>query len=182
MVNGKQKKGLTMPVSMSFDFKIAKDMETTKKLLKYLKPKRGAVTEIVMEGIFSKSQGELKSEDLTIDDLDDDIKFMVEIGAYTLEEALGKVNFVYGEKTPEKMLLTRPAIKKIEGKDGSSTLAVNYTPDKYNEEDLEIENILEVNNAKFKTNEEDEEEDIFNEEETEDNDDLDLDDDWSDIF
>ena len=181
MVNGKQKKGLTMPVPMSFDFKIAKDMETTKKLLKYLKPKRGAVTEIVMEGIFSKSQGELKGEELTINDLDDDIKFMVEIGAYTLEEALGKINFVYGEKTPEKMLLTRPAIKKIEGKDGSSTLTVNYTPDKYNEEDLVIENILEVNNAKFKANEEDEE-DIFNEEETEDNDDLDLDDDWSDIF
>ena len=133
-----------------------------------------------MEGIFSKSQGELRGEELTIDDLDDDIKFMVEIGAYTLEEALGKVNFVYGEKTPEKMLLTRPAIKKIEGKDGSSTLAVNYTPDKYNEEDLVIENILKVNNAKFKSNEEDEEEDIFNEE-TEDND-LDLDDDWSDIF
>ena len=182
MVNGKEKNGLTMPVPMSFDFKIAKDMETTKKLLKYLKPKRGAVTEIVMEGIFSKSQGELKGEELTIDDLDDDIKFMVEIGAYTLEEALGKVNFVYGEKTPEKMLLTRPAIKKVEGKDGSSTLIVNYTPDKYNEEDLVIENILKVNNAKFKTNEEDEEEDIFNEEETEDNDDLDLDDDWSDIF
>ena len=182
MVNGKEKNGLTMPIPKSFDFKIAKDMETTKKLLKYMKPKRGAVTEIVMEGIFSKSQGELKGEELTIDDLDDDIKFMVEIGAYTLQEALGKVNFVYGEKTPEKMLLTRPAIKKVEGKDGSSTLAVNYTPDKYNEEDLIIENILEVNNAKFKANEEDEE-DIFNEEETEDNDlDLDLDDDWSDIF
>ena len=181
MVNGKEKNGLTMPIPKSFDFKIAKDMETTKKLLKYLKPKRGAVTEIVMEGIFSKSQGELKGEELTINDLDDDIKFMVEIGAYTLEEALGKINFVYGEKTPEKMLLTRPAIKKIEGKDGSSTLTVNYTPDKYNEEDLVIENILEVNNAKFKANEEDEE-DIFNEEETEDNDDLDLDDDWSDIF
>ena len=182
MVNGKQKKGLTMPVPMSFDFKIAKDMETTKKLLKYLKPKRGAVTEIVMEGIFSKSQGELKGEELTIDNLDDDIKFMVEIGAYSLQEALGKVNFVYGEKTPEKMLLTRPAIKKVEGKDGSSTLTVNYTPDKYNEEDLVIENILEVNNAKFKTNEANEE-DIFNEETTEDNDlDLDLDDDWSDIF
>lgn len=180
MENGKEKNGLTMPVPKSFDFKIAKDMETTKKLLKYLKPKRGAVTEIVMEGIFSKSQGELKGEELTIDDLDDDIKFMVEIGAYSLEEALGKVNFVYGEKTPEKMLLTRPAIKKIENKDGSSTLTVNYTPDKYNEEDLIIENILEVNNAKFKTDE-DEEEDIFNEEETEDND-LDLDDDWSDIF
>ena len=183
MVNGKEKNGLTMPIPKSFDFKIAKDMETTKKLLKYLKPKRGAVTEIVMEGIFSKSQGELKGEELTINDLDDDIKFMVEIGAYTLEEALGKINFVYGEKTPEKMLLTRPAIKKIEGKDGSSTLTVNYTPDKYNEEDLIIENILEVNNAKFKANEEDEEEDIFNEEETENNDlDLDLDDDWSDIF
>ena len=167
-----------MPVPKSFDFKIAKDMETTKKLLKYLKPKRGTVTEIVMEGIFSKSQGELKSEELTIDDLDDDIKFMVEIGAYSLEEALGKVNFVYGEKTPEKMLLTRPAIKKVEGKDGSSTLTVNYTPDKYNEEDLIIENILEVNNAKFK---EDEEEDIFNEETTED-DDIFGDDDWSDIF
>ena len=182
MVNGKEKNGLTMPIPKSFDFKIAKDMETTKKLLKYLKPKRGAVTEIVMEGIFSKSQGELKGEELTINDLDDDIKFMVEIGAYTLEEALGKINFVYGEKTPEKMLLTRPAIKKIEGKDGSSTLTVNYTPDKYNEEDLVIENILEVNNAKFKTNEANEE-DIFNEETTEDNDlDLDLDDDWSDIF
>ena len=154
MVNGNEKKGLTMPVPKSFDFKIAKDMEITKKLLKYLKPKRGAVTEIVMEGIFSKSEGELKGEELTIDDLNDDIKFMVEIGAYTLEEALGKVNFVYGEIKPEKMLLTRPAIKKIEGKDGSSTLAVNYTPDKYNEEDLVIENILEVNNAKFKVNEE----------------------------
>ena len=171
-----------MPIPKSFDFKRAKDMETTKKLLKYLKPKRGAVTEIVMEGIFSKSQGELKGEELTINDLDDDIKFMVEIGAYSLQEALGKVNFVYGEKTPEKMLLTRPAIKKVEGKDGSSTLTVNYTPDKYNEEDLVIENILEVNNAKFKTNEANEE-DIFNEETTEDNDlDLDLDDDWSDIF
>ena len=180
MVNGKEKNGLTMPIPMSFDFKIAKDMETTKKLLKYLKPKRGAVTEIVMEGIFSKSQGELKGEELTIDDLDDDIKFMVEIGAYSLEEALGKVNFAYGEKTPEKMLLTRPAIKKVEGKDGSSTLIVNYTPDKYNEEDLVIENILEVNNAKFK--EDEDEEDIFNTETTED-DDLDLDDDdWSDIF
>ena len=81
------------------------------------------------------------------------------------------------------MLLTRPAIKKIENKDGSSTLTVNYTPDKYNEEDLVIENVLKVNNAKFKTNEVDDEEDIFNEETTEDDDDLDLDDDdWSDIF
>ena len=179
MVNGNEREtGVMFPTLQTIDFKLYRDMDTTKKLLRAFNPsKKNMVTEIVVDGIFTKGEV-LETETVSIDELPDDIKFMIEIGAMTEEEALGKVSFKGGNKLPETMLITRPSVKKTE--DG--LLGFNVVDGKYTEDDLLIENILNANEVKLKKEEEQEEEFGFEEENEEEDEDIFGDDDWSDIF
>ena len=150
-------------------------MDTTKRLLKTFNPsKKNMVTEIVVDGIFTKGEV-LETETVSINDLPDDIKFMIEIGAMKEEEAVGKMSFSGGNKLPETMLITRPSVKKTE--DGG--LGFNVVDGKYTEDDLLIENILNANEVKLKIEEQEEEFGFEEEENEEEEDDIFGDDDWA---
>ena len=176
MVNGNEKEtGVMFPALQTIDFKLYKDMDTTKRLLKTFNPsKKNMVTEIVVDGIFTKGEV-LETETVSINDLPDDIKFMIEIGAMKEEEAVGKMSFSGGNKLPETMLITRPSVKKTE--DGG--LGFNVVDGKYTEDDLLIENILEANEVKLKIEEQEEEFGFEEEENEEEEDDIFGDDDWA---
>ena len=176
MVNGNEREtGVMFPALQTIDFKLYKDIETTKKLLRAFNPsKKNMVTEIVVDGIFTKGEV-LETETVSIDDLPDDIKFMIEIGAMKEEEAVGKMSFSGGNKLPETMLITRPSVKKTEG----GGLGFNVVDGKYTEDDLLIENILEANEVKLKIEEQEEEFGFEEEENEEEEDDIFGDDDWA---
>ena len=176
MVNGNEREtGVMFPAPQTIDFKLYRDMDTTKKLLKAFNPsKKNMVTEIVVDGIFTKGEV-LETETVSINELPDDIKFMIEIGAMTEEEAVGKMSFSGGNKLPETMLITRPSVKKTE--DGG--LGFNVVDGKYTEDDLLIDNILEANEVKLKKEEQEEEFDFEEEENEEEEDDIFGDDDWN---
>lgn len=175
MVNGKKKKGTNIPMVKEFDFKIGEDIEKAKKMVKYFKAKNKKVTEITVEGIF-KQGGNLETQQVTLDDIPDDIKELIELGLYDEKEILDKQAFANGaNKTPEEMLIIRPRVNMV-GDEGNKTPQMAVDPDKYNEEDLYIDNVLEVNGAKFDISE-DEVEDITEETEVEE-DDIFSDDDW----
>lgn len=173
IVNGKKKEGLNIPLAKTFDFKIGEDVETAKKMVKYFKAKNKKVTEITVEGIF-KQGGGLDTQQVTLDDIPDDIRELIELGLYDEKEILDKQAFANGSnKAPEEMIITRPRVN-TDKEQGALGIAVE--PDKYNEDDLFIENILEVNNAKF---DDDEVEEVENDLDLEDDEDPFSDDDWS---
>lgn len=175
MVNGKKKKGTNIPMVKEFDFKIGEDIEKAKKMVKYFKAKNKKVTEITVEGIFRQG-GNLETQQVTIDDIPDDIKELIELGLYDEKEILDKQAFANGaNKSPEEMLIIRPKVNMV-GDEGNKTPQMAVDPDKYNEEDLYIDNVLEVNGAKFDILD-DEVEDIEEENEVEE-DDIFSDDDW----
>lgn len=176
MVNGKKKKGTNIPMVKEFDFKIGEDIEKAKKMVKYFKAKNKKVTEITVEGIF-KQGGNLETQQVTLDDIPDDIKELIELGLYDEKEILDKQAFANGaNKSPEEMLIIRPRVNMV-GDEGSKTPQMAVEPDKYNEDDLYIDNVLEVNGAKFDILE-DEVEDIEEETEVEE-DDIFSDEDWN---
>lgn len=175
MVNGKKKKGTNIPMVKEFDFKIGEDIEKAKKMVKYFKAKNKKVTEITVEGIFRQG-GNLETQQVTIDDIPDDIKELIELGLYDEKEILDKQAFANGtNKSPEEMLIIRPKVNMV-GDEGNKTPQMAVDPDKYNEEDLYIDNVLEANGAKFDIPD-DEVEDIEEENEVEE-DDIFSDDDW----
>ena len=176
MVNGKKKKGLNIPMVKEFDFKIGEDVEKAKRMVKYFKAKNKRVTEITVEGIF-KQGGGLETQQVTIDDIPEDIRELIELGLYDEKEILDKQAFANGgNKAPEEMLILRPRVNMV-GDDNNKSPQIAYEPDKYNEDDLFIANILEVNNAKF-DDEEEQEEEFVEETDTEDDDDIFEDEDW----
>lgn len=96
---------------------------------KILKVKKG-VTEITFEGDLIESGSIIN---VTEDDIPDDIKDLIEMGAYTLEEALTKCT----ENTSKerKMVVKKPVIRMV-GEDGSKVPVVQKFENKYTEEDL----------------------------------------------
>lgn len=99
-------------------------------LKKHFSPKKDNVHEVTFEGTITKS-GTLQS--VTLDDLPDDIKELVEIGAYTEEEAIEKC--VGNSKKTESYIFKAPRIKKI-GEDKTPT--VDKNEDKYKFDELKF--------------------------------------------
>lgn len=177
MVNGKKKKGTNIPMVKEFDFKIGEDVEKAKRMVKYFKAKSRKVTEITVEGIF-KQGGGLETQQVTIDDIPEDIRELIELGLYDEKEILDKQAFANGgNKAPEEMLILRPRVNMV-GDDNNKTPQIAYESDKYNEDDLFIANVLEVNNARFDDEEEQEEEFVEETEDENDGDDIFADEDW----
>lgn len=175
MVNGKKRKGTNIPMIKEFNFKIGEDVEKAKRMVKYFKAKSRKVTEITVEGIFRQGGG-LETQQVTIDDIPEDIRELIELGLYDEKEILDKQAFANGgSKAPEEMLILRPRVNMV-GDDNNKSPQIAYEPDKYNEDDLFIANVLEVNGAKF--DEEEEFEEIVEEVDTEDSDDIFEDEDW----
>jgi hypothetical protein len=135
-MNGVEVKG-NVPFNKTFEYEIdLTNKELVQKAIdKVFKVKKG-VTEITFEGDLIES-GALVT--VTEDDIPDDIKELIEIGAYTLEEALTKCTENTGKE--KRMVLRKPVIKMV-GEDGEKIPVIQKFEQKYSEEDLLLDCLI----------------------------------------
>ena len=126
-----EKIGKNVAFEKIFELEVdTKNPNKTKKFLdKILKVKKDIV-EVVLEGNIVEGQ---TLTVITEDDLPDDIKELVEMGAYTLEDAINKL--VVGGNKEKRMIIKRPQIKMI-GESDEKTPVIMIDRDKYIEDDL----------------------------------------------
>lgn len=152
--NGKEVKQF-IPIAKTFEYEIdlTNRALVEKVVEKVLKVKKG-ITEITFEGDFVEGGAVVTATEA---DLPQDIKDLIDIGAYTLEEALAKCTVGGGKE--RRMLIRKPVIKMI-GDDDNKIPQIQKFENKYTEEDLVLDFMI-------KTEDEDDEEDTV-EEDTED--------------
>lgn len=121
-----------IPYNKGFEYEIdLLDRPLVEKVIdKVFKVKKG-VTEITFEGDFVEGGAVVTA---TEDDIPDDIKTLIELGIYTLDEALAKCS-ENGGRT-RRMVLRKPTIKMVEDSDGNKTPVIQKFERKYEEEDL----------------------------------------------
>jgi len=118
--------------SKVFQFEVAEsDLEKGAKLLaKMFKAKKDNVNEITVEGIIVEGQAKVN---ITIDDVPEDIRELIELGAYTEEEALAKC--AVGSNREKKMIIKKPLIKFV-GEGDDKKPVVSRQDDKYKFDEL----------------------------------------------
>ena len=121
-----------IPYDKTFEYELdLSNPETAKKVVdKVFKVQKG-VTEVTFEGDLIEGGAVVTA---TEDDIPDDIKTLIEIGVYTLEEALAKWTGSSGRE--KRMFIRKPAIKMVEDKEGNKTPVIQKFDKKYDEEDL----------------------------------------------
>ena len=121
-----------IPYDKTFEYELdLSNPETAKKVVdKVFKVQKG-VTEVTFEGDLIEGGAVVTA---TEDDIPDDIKTLIEIGVYTLEEALAKCTVSSGRE--KRMVIRKPAIKMVEDKEGNKTPVIQKFDKKYDEEDL----------------------------------------------
>lgn len=156
--NGKIKGGQFVPLKRTFEFPVdistddGKD-KVSKVLNKLFKVKKGTVTQVTFEGEFVETGATVQA---TEEDIPDDIKELIEIGVYTLEEALAKCS--ENGSRERRMLITKPAIRMV-GDEGSKVPVIQRIDEKFTEDDLLMDCLI--------PREEDEDEEEVDEDTTE---------------
>ena len=132
--NGKVKGGIFVPLRKTFEFDLGdRDNSNIVNLVnKVFKVKKG-VTQATFLGEFVESGATVTA---TEDDLTDDIKEMIELGLYTLDEALATCS-TNGARE-RRMVLTKPQIKNV-GDDDNKVHQLQIFKEQYEEEDLQID-------------------------------------------
>lgn len=110
------------------------------------------VTQMTVDGIFVEGGAVAK---LTYDDLNPEIKMMVDCGWYTLEEAIADSTEGNGGKE-RRMLLKRPKIKLV-GEEGSKVATVDKIDRLYTEDDFLLDYLI---NNEDETHDDDEDEKV----------------------
>lgn len=115
-----------------FQFEVAEaEIEKGTKLLnKLFKAKKDNVNEIMVEGNIVEGQAKVS---ITLDDVPEDIRELIELGAYTEEEALAKC--AVGNSREKKMVIKKPVIR-IVGEGDEKTPVIVRIDDKYKFDDL----------------------------------------------
>jgi len=159
--NGKEvKQNITF--SKTFELEVDKEKpENTKKFIdKVLKVKKD-ITEVTIEGDIVEGQSLVN---ITEADIPEDIMELIEMGAYTMEEAVDKL--AVGGSKEKKMVIRKPAIKMV-GKEDEKKPVILKTEGAYTEDDLFFDFMIVADEE-----EEEEETPENTEEETKDEDDL----------
>lgn len=135
-INGKKievKKNFAIPVNFEYALDGDKDI-VAKQLKTYFKAKKNEVIELTVLGNIVEGATIVN---ITLDDIPDDIKELIELNYYTEEEAL-KACAVGNSSREKRMIIIKPTIA-INGNDKKiPTVAINK--DKYNVNDLEFFN------------------------------------------
>ena len=158
----KEYKGKEVRTNTPFDKTFEYDLdlsnpEMAKKVVdKVFKVQKG-VTEVTFEGDLIEGGAVVTA---TEDDIPDDIKALIAIGVFTMEEALAKCTVSSGRE--KRMVIRKPLIKMVEDKEGNKTPTIQKFDKKYEEEDLILD---------FMLASDDEEEEVEAETEVEDTDD-----------
>ena len=133
LVNAKgEAKGGQFPYSKQFEFEMdfSNEAQCKKIMEKLFKVKKG-ITQITFEGEFIEGGAVVTA---TWDDLPDDIKDFVEMGLYTMEEALAKCT-ANGSRE-RRMVLKKPQIKLV-GDD--KVPVIQRFEERYTEDDLVLD-------------------------------------------
>lgn len=147
-----------IPYDKTFEYELdLSNPEMAKKVVdKVFKVQKG-VTEVTFEGDLIEGGAVVTA---TEDDIPDDIKALIAIGVFTMEEALAKCTVSSGRE--KRMVIRKPLIKMVEDKEGNKTPTIQKFDKKYEEEDLILD---------FMLTSDDEEEEVEAETEVEDTDD-----------
>jgi len=152
---GKVKGGIFIPLHKNFEYVIdTENPELTSKIIsKIFKVKKG-VTQVTFEGEFIETGAAVTA---TEEDLTDDIKELIDLGLYTLEEALAKC--AIGGAKERRMVLLKPAIRMV-GEDEEKVPQIQRFEEQFDEEDLLLDCLV------AKNEEDDDDEEVPFEEET----------------
>lgn len=129
-----------IPFAKMFEYEMdLENPEMSKKVIEKLFKVSKDVTEITFEGDLVEGGATVVP---TEDDLPDDIKTLVEIGVYTLDEAIEKCTVNGGRE--KRMVLRKPYIKMTEDKEGIKTPVLQKFERKYTEDDLILDFMYET--------------------------------------
>lgn len=131
-----------IPLNKTFEYEVDLTNKSLveKVIAKVFKVRKG-VTEITFEGDFIESGALITA---TEDDIPEDILELVEIGAYTMEEALAKCTENGGKE--RRMVLRKPSIK-MQGEEGSKVPVIQRFENKYSDEDLILDFMFDDDNG-----------------------------------
>lgn len=131
-----------IPYDKAFEYELdlSKPEISQKVVEKVFKVLKG-VTEVTFEGDLIEGGAVVTA---TEDDIPNDIKTLIEIGVYTLEEALTKCSVNSGRE--KRMVIRKPNIKIVEDKEGNKTPIIQKFDKKYEEEDLILDFMINVDN------------------------------------
>ena len=138
---GKVKGGAFVPLHKNFEYEINQEKPelTTAVINKLFKVKKD-VMQVTWDGEFVESGATVTATEA---DLTDDIKELIELGLYTLEEALAKCTV--GGSKERRMILRKPAIKMV-GDDENKTPQIQRFENVFEEEDLQLECLIPKDN------------------------------------
>ena len=129
----KTKRGTQVPMPFNFKYKInLANPDLTKKAVKKLFGiKSGTVSQITFDGEIVSSGATVQ---VTEDMIPDDIRNLIDMGVYTLEDALTAC--ATNGNREQKMILLRPRIRNVSQSDGTVTHEVQIYEEQYDYEDL----------------------------------------------
>lgn len=122
-----KKKSANIPLAVN----MFTDNENLEKFFGGKNVKRGKISEAIMIG--NIVEGKAK-ESIDINDLDDDIKFLVEQGMYSLEE-IAKTTAIKSERVSQ-WIIKKPLIKMVGDNEDDKKPEIQVTYDKYDEDDI----------------------------------------------
>lgn len=134
---GKVKGGIFVPLRKRFEYELdleKKDL-TVKLINKLFKVKKG-ITQVTFIGDFVESGAAVT---VTIDDIPDDIKELIDLGVYTEEDAL-KACSTNGQKE-RRMILRKPLIKQV-GDDDNKIPQIQKFEQMFEDEDLLLDCLI----------------------------------------
>ena len=135
---GKTIKSMNLPLPKTFNFLVGEDIEQAKKMLKVFKTKGKGITQLGVNGYFSR--GGVNTVSVTETDIPEDIKELIELGYVDKDEILGQISLKNGGKKPEQLFIKSPHIK-YSGEDVKMP-SVDRVDSLYEEDDIDISMIL----------------------------------------
>lgn len=129
-----------IPYNKMFEYELdLSNPELSKKVIDAIFKVKKGVTEVTFEGNLIEGGAVITA---TEDDLPDDIKALVSIGVFSLDEALAKCSVSSGRE--KRMVIRKPLIKMVEDKEGNKTPVIQKFEQKYDEDDLILDFMYET--------------------------------------
>lgn len=129
--------GKYVPLRREFEYEYdTEDIERTKKKINVLFKVKKGYTMITYKGVFVEGGALITT---TYADLADDVKELVDCGAMELEEALA--DCTENKSKVRRMILKKPVIKMV-GEEGSKVSQIQKFENKYSEEDLILDYLI----------------------------------------
>ncbi len=136
-----------IPYNKMFEYELdLSNPELSKKVIDAIFKVKKGVTEVTFEGNLIEGGVVITA---TEDDLPDDIKALVSIGVFTLDEALAKCSVSSGRE--KRMVIRKPLIKMVEDKEGNKTPVIQKFEQKYDEDDLILDFMYETEDENDET-------------------------------